>query len=98
MAKLFKAQEPTIQKICDSVGIWGGSVGILHYGEVVYKYLFNFQDVKEEIKSNDDTLYGLGSVSKSLVAAGVAEEGKLKWTTTAKEVIPEFEGATDNHT
>lgn len=79
----------------------GASVGVLHRGEVVCKHHFCFRDTASETPPDDNTLYGLGTATKSFVAAGVARlvaDEKLKWTTTAKDIIPEFQGATDNIT
>lgn len=57
--------------------------------------------MKSKTKADNDTLYELGWASKSFVAAAVAglvADGKLEWTTAAKEIIPDFKGATDNIT
>ncbi|KAM7193257.1 Beta-lactamase/transpeptidase-like protein [Rhypophila sp. PSN 637] len=65
-------------------GCWyfyrGGPSG--HRGSVVYKEIFGYRDVESRIKGDDDTGFTAEAV------AILVEEGKLKWTTPVKDIVP----------
>ncbi|KAL1621772.1 hypothetical protein SLS54_005295, partial [Diplodia seriata] len=84
----------TIQQICNISGVPGASVGVLQHGRVVYKESFGYQDVEAKIRPTSSTLYGIGSLTKAFVAAGIGklvDDGLLTWETHVKDILPDFE-------
>ncbi|KAF2118736.1 beta-lactamase/transpeptidase-like protein [Lophiotrema nucula] len=87
------SQKSTIEAICKTAGVAGVSIGVLHGGEIVHTKHFGFRNVADKQQADGDTLYGIGSCSKSYfaaVAAALVEEGKLSWTAPTKTIVPEF--------
>jgi len=93
-----KAEE-YIKKIQKDWKIPGLSVSISKGGKVVYakgfgvKELTNnmFNDQKNRVDEN--TVFQIGSISKSFTAAVMAQlvdEGKIKWEDTVKNILPDF--------
>ncbi|TVY43486.1 Penicillin-binding protein [Lachnellula occidentalis] len=85
---------PEIQQICNISGTAGASIGILHKGKVLQKANFGFRNVAARTVPNYETIYGIGSITKAFVAAGVGKlihEQKLTWTTPIKSIIPEWQ-------
>jgi CubicO group peptidase (beta-lactamase class C family) len=89
----LQALDPTIREICSITGVAGVSIGVLHHGKVIYRESFGFRDVESGVKGDADTIYYLGSMTKGFTAEAIGilvDEGKLKWTTPVKDVVPEF--------
>ncbi|KAK1833468.1 putative D-aminoacylase [Podospora conica] len=92
-ASQIKALGPIIQEISSICGVAGVSIGVVHRGSVVYNESFGFRDVEGQIKGDGDTIYYLGSMTKGFTAEAIGilvEEGKLKWTTPVKNIVPEI--------
>lgn len=69
----------------------GLSVAIVKGGEVVYSRGFSFRDVERGLRATAETLYGIGSVTKSFTALSVmqlVEEGKLSLDEPVKNHVP----------
>lgn len=91
--KCFRDIRETIDDICESSGTAGASVGVLHWGKTLYKTSHGFRDVQNNTVPDCQTLYGIGSLTKALVAFGIeklVERGKIEWTTRIKDIIPEW--------
>ncbi|KAK5991154.1 Protein flp-like protein [Cladobotryum mycophilum] len=85
---------PLIDKICNSSGVAGASIGVIHKGNLIDTYNFGYRDVEKQLPTTSDTVYGIGSVTKSFVAAGIAklvEQGKLSWNMTVRQILPGFD-------
>lgn len=83
-----------VDKICKSSGVPGASIGVIHDGDVIHTYNFGHRDVYNQLRTTSDTVYGIGSVTKSFIAAGIArlvEDKKLTWDTPVRDILPEFE-------
>lgn len=92
------AQHGAIEKIAHIAGVAGASIGIIHHGKVVHTKHFGYRDVEKKQKADVDTMYGIGSCSKSYfvaAAAALVEQGKLSWTEPAKKVVPEFKTSSE---
>ncbi|KAJ5728691.1 uncharacterized protein N7483_003199 [Penicillium malachiteum] len=84
---------PTLDRIRQISGTAGASIGVIHDGHVIYKDNLRYRDVAAEIAPDSQTLYGLGSLTKSLTAIGIANlvhEGALSWDTPVKDILPDF--------
>ena len=82
-----------IEEIRNISGTAGASVGILHQGKILHKANFGYRDVERGVVANSQTIYGIGSMTKAFVAAGMGklvEEQKLNWTTPIKDILPEW--------
>jgi CubicO group peptidase (beta-lactamase class C family) len=90
----LRGLHPTIEKILSISGSAGASIGILHNGKVAHIDNFGFRDHAQKQSPDADTLYNIGSLTKSMVAQVVGvlvEEGKLSWNTRVSDVISEFQ-------
>lgn len=68
-------------------------MGVLHQGSFAQTDNFGFQDVSKAIPTDSDTLYGVGSLTKSMVSAGIGklvESGKFEWNTPVRQLLPKF--------
>ena len=69
----------------------GLSIAAVRDGEVVYAEGFGARDAEQNIPATPDTLYGIGSVTKSFVALAImqlVEQGKLGLDDPASRYIP----------
>lgn len=73
---------------------FNGSIGIYKNNEVVYKKEKGYQDFKNKIKLNDQSVFAIGSASKQFTAVLVLlqqEAGKLKTTDQVSKYLPNFQ-------
>jgi CubicO group peptidase (beta-lactamase class C family) len=69
----------------------GFSLAIVQDGEVIYAQGFGSRDLARTLPATPDTLYGIGSCTKSFVALAVmqlVEKGKIKLTDPASDYVP----------
>lgn len=70
-----------------------GSVAILKNGELIYDKAYGYSDFESKEKANSETVYRIGSISKTFTATLVmlaAEEGLLDLSDKLSEYYPEF--------
>ncbi len=82
-----------IEQVMKDWHVPGLAVAIVKDGKVVYSKGFGFRDVKRALKVTPDTLFAIGSCSKSFTATALAvlvEEGKLDWDKPVREYLPDF--------
>ena len=75
-----------------------GSVAYLHQGEVIYRGSFGYDNVEQLKKSNENSQYRIGSLSKTYTATLVlkaVEENKLALTKTIDTFFPDLANAQD---
>ncbi len=88
-----------LQQLTDSIRslvkqrrIPGLMVGITRKDSVLYSASFGYADVAKKVTVNPNTLFRMGSVTKSLIAVAMlklAEQGKLSLTDHLKRLAPE---------
>ncbi|MEZ4679901.1 MAG: serine hydrolase [Caldilineaceae bacterium] len=69
----------------------GFSIAVVHDGAIIYAEGFGARDPRRNLPATADTLYGIGSVTKSFVALGIlqlAEAGKLDLQDPVSQHIP----------
>jgi CubicO group peptidase (beta-lactamase class C family) len=69
----------------------GFSIAVVRRGETVYAEGFGARDPKQNLPATPDTLYGIGSVTKSFVAIAIlqlAEQGKLNLSDPVSRHVP----------
>lgn len=69
----------------------GLSIALLEEGKVRYARGFGFRDLTQGLPATPETLYGIGSVTKSITALAIlqlAEEGKLELNDPVADYLP----------
>ncbi|KAL4728801.1 hypothetical protein ACLX1H_003200 [Fusarium chlamydosporum] len=82
-----------VGQICDLSGVPGASIGVVHNGEIFHTFNYGKSDKGADIDMTSDTVLGVGSITKSFIAAGLSSfvnQGRISWNTTIKEILPEF--------
>ena len=83
-----------LDKICKKGKAVGVNLALFDGKGIIYNYNYGFVNKEQGIKSNNDSLYMIGSNTKVLTALGILklmEEGKLSLEDDIKKHIPEFE-------
>jgi CubicO group peptidase (beta-lactamase class C family) len=83
--------ERTVPKLMSEGRIPGLSVAIVKEGETIYSEGFGARNVKENLPATPDSLYGIGSVTKSFVALAIlqlVEKGKLSLGDSVSSYVP----------
>src|SRR5262249_53955870 len=74
-------------------GVPGVSVAVVQDGKVIYAKGFGYRDVEKKLPVTPDTLFAIGSVSKSftsLIFAMQNDEGKVDWDKPIRTYLPTF--------
>lgn len=83
----------TVEKIMSIAGTPGLSLGVLHEGKTASFGNYGLRDVAAKLPPTEETIYHGCSLTKALPAATagtVVEEGKLKWDTRVKDILPDW--------
>jgi CubicO group peptidase (beta-lactamase class C family) len=97
----LQAIDPVIQGICKVAGAPGISVSVSHHGKPIHRANFGVGDLETNRPITGSTQFPIGTMAKTFTAAAVSalvSEGKLKWDTPIKSVIPELQTAADGVT
>lgn len=89
----LQALIPIISEICQISGTPGASIGVLHEGTVIFTHNYGFRDVNARLPPDENTIYHIGSLSKSFTAASLGilvDQGKLAWDDRIKDLLPNF--------
>lgn len=71
----------------------GLSLGVSQGGKIIHQFNYGFSDIEGSIRTDSDTIYGIGSVTKTFTATAIVQlvsTGKLQWKTPIKDILPEF--------
>lgn len=71
----------------------GAAVGLAIDGKTVYTHGFGWANVEQQVPINQDTIFGIGSVTKSFTAVAILqlqEQGKLSVEDLVTKYLPEF--------
>jgi CubicO group peptidase (beta-lactamase class C family) len=72
----------------------GLALGVVKDGKLIYAKGYGFGDVADKLPVDTDTLFPIGSVSKSFTSLAFAmlnDEGKVDWDKPVRNYLPEFE-------
>ena len=72
----------------------GISVAIVKHGKVVYASAFGYRDVEKTLPVTTDTLFAIGSITKSFTALAFGmlnDEGRVDWDTPVRVYLPSFQ-------
>ena len=82
-----------VERSMKAFDVPGISVGVIKDGKVVIAKGYGVRSLNTMQKMDENTLVGIASNSKAFTAAALGiliDEGKLKWDTKVRDVIPEF--------
>lgn len=88
-----------ITSVMDQHAIPGLSVALMRDGEVAYAEGFGYRNSEDRIAADPDTIYGIGSVTKSFTAKAVmmlAESERLSIGAPIRTYLPEFQYSDDD--
>nr|KAK5437088.1 hypothetical protein LTR18_009454 [Exophiala xenobiotica] len=91
--KRLQSTVATIEEILKLSSSAGASVGVAVNGKAVFKENFGFRDHCRSKRADSDTLYSIGSLTKSMTAAaaGIAvSQGSLKWESRICDILDNF--------
>lgn len=80
VAKVLKSLDETIIEAMNKYTLSGLGVGVIHNGELVYAKGFGMADIEGEKDVSADTIFRIGSISKTFTAIGLMqlwEQGKF---------------------
>jgi CubicO group peptidase (beta-lactamase class C family) len=72
----------------------GLAIAIVQNGQVIYAHGFGLRDVKGNLPVTTNTIFAIGSISKSFTSLSMAilnDEGKLDWDKPVRQYLPEFQ-------
>ncbi|MBF0694837.1 MAG: beta-lactamase family protein [Flavobacterium sp.] len=75
---------------------WMGSVAISQDGKIAFEKAYGFADVDKKIRADKNTVYKIGSITKTFTAAitfQLIEEGKLDLNTKLSKFYPQIPNA-----
>lgn len=71
----------------------GLALAVVHNGQVIHSRGYGFRDVDRKLPVTPDTLFAIGSITKSMTVLGLAslaDEGKLQWDKPVRDYMPDF--------
>ena len=74
--------------------VMGASIAIVDKGQIVYATGYGFSDILEDKEADENTVYRVGSISKSFTALSLMQlqqEGKLSINESIKKHLPDFQ-------
>ena len=83
-----------IHQLMEDFEVTGLSVGIVQNDSIVYSKGFGLRQSGKPDRVDDQTLFGIGSISKSFTALTLGllvDEGKIDWDDRVVEYLPYFE-------
>lgn len=82
-----------VEQVREAWQIPGLAVAIVQDGKVIHARGYGFRDLERKLPVTPDTLFAIGSVTKSFtvtVLGTLAEEGKFDWDKPVREWLPGF--------
>lgn len=83
-----------LNKLCKRSKVVGVNVALFSDKEILYHYNYGYANKEERIRSDNDSLYMIGSNTKVMTALGILklwENGVLSLDDDIRKFIPEFE-------
>jgi CubicO group peptidase (beta-lactamase class C family) len=84
---------PTFDQIASLSGVPGVSIGVLHHGDVVFRYNYGYRDMESGEPTTTHTIYPIASLSKAITAlvyGSLVSDGILDWHSPIRNILPEF--------
>ncbi len=83
-----------IEKICKKYQLMGANVVLFDEEQILYSYNYGYANKGQNIKSTNESLYMIGSITKLMTAICIMklmEEGVIALEDDVRKFIPEFE-------
>ncbi|NHM31304.1 serine hydrolase domain-containing protein [Neobacillus terrae] len=93
--------EQYCNEIVEKYEIPGFSIGLAKEGELFYEGSFGYRDVEKQLPLSSDTVFGIGSVTKSFTCIAILqlqEAGRLSVHDPVVKYLPEFKTPNDEYT
>ncbi|MFD1739464.1 serine hydrolase domain-containing protein [Bacillus salitolerans] len=93
--------EQYCQEIVEEYEIPGFSIGLAKDGQLFYENGFGYRDVENKLPLSADTVFGIGSVTKSFTCVAIMqlqEAGKLNVHDPVVKYLPEFKTPNEEYT
>jgi CubicO group peptidase (beta-lactamase class C family) len=71
----------------------GLAIAVVQDGKVIYAKGYGYRDIENKLPVTPDTLFAIGSISKSFTTLAFAilnDEGKVDWDKPVRDYLPEF--------
>jgi CubicO group peptidase (beta-lactamase class C family) len=84
---------PLVLRLMARDRVPGLAIGVVERGQLVFARGFGYRDVEERLPVTPDTLFALGSCSKTFTATAVAllaDEGKISLDAPVRSYLPDF--------
>lgn len=84
---------PTFAEIALLSGVPGVLIGVLHHGDVVFRYNYGYRDMELREPTTTHTIYPIASLSKAIMAlvyGSLVLDGILDWHSPIRNILPEF--------
>lgn len=94
MPKSLDGFDAIATKAMADAKIPGLSVAIVRDGKVIYAKGLGYRDVEKKLPVTTDTIFAIGSVSKSftsLIFGTLNDEGKVDWDKLVRDYLPTFQ-------
>jgi CubicO group peptidase (beta-lactamase class C family) len=72
----------------------GLALGVVKEGKLIYAKGYGFRDLEHKLPVNTNTLFPIGSISKSFTSLAFAmlnDDGKVDWDKPVRDYLPEFQ-------
>ncbi len=93
-SKVLGDLDDVVTKVIAEWKVPGLSVAVVKNGQVIYAKGFGYRDVEKKLPVTTDTLFAIGSVSKSftsLIFGVLNDEGKVEWDQPVRTYLPTFQ-------
>ena len=92
-SKLLAGFDDYARSVLTDWHVPGLALGVMWDGEALYCAGYGISDVENGIAATPETIFAIGSISKSFTVAGLAmlvDEGRLDWDRPVRNILPEF--------
>src|SRR5258705_5211927 len=92
--KTLEDFDSIVTRAIDDAKIPGISIAIVREGKVIYAKGFGYRDVERKLPVPTDTIFAIGSISKSftwLLFGTLNDEGKVEWDKPVRTYLPTFQ-------
>lgn len=82
-----------VSEILEEQKVPGAVLSVAQHGQIIYEAAFGYRDVAAQLPATTDTLFGAGSITKSMTALAIlllAEEGRLSINDPVLSWLPSF--------
>ncbi|MBX5494555.1 MAG: serine hydrolase [Bryobacteraceae bacterium] len=94
LRKAIEELDAEVEQLRKAGQVPGVAVGIIEDGKLAFSRGYGYRDLERRLPVTENTVFAVGSVTKSFTAATVAilvDEGKLDWDTPVREYLPDFQ-------